>query len=236
MPNTTVYPESLSSFLKHLAAAKGRNQQRLSPLKSLSAELGISVASLREQLEVARALGFVEIHPKKGIRLVDYSFESTLRQSLAYAVAVDANYFQQYADLRTHLERAYWFQAVELLNQADRHNLQELVAQAFAKLHRQPPQIPHREHRQLHLSIYGRLNNAFVTGLLEAYWDLYETFGLDVYTDFSYLEQVWNYHQKVVDAIASENFTLGYEIMQDHMKLLYKRTAPASSAYRHHFE
>ena len=51
--------------------------------------------------------------------------------------------------------------------------------------------------------MYKKLNNIFVTGILEAYWQAYEDVGLDVYTDLQYLEQVWTYHQKTVEAIAS---------------------------------
>ena len=41
-------------------------ERSLPPLKDLSEELGISLASLREQLEVARALGLVEVTPAAG--------------------------------------------------------------------------------------------------------------------------------------------------------------------------
>ncbi len=64
-------------------------------------------------------------------------------------------------------------------------------------------QIPHEEHKQLHLTIFGRLENPFVSGILEAYWEAYESIGLNVFTDYAYLREVWGYHQRMVDSICS---------------------------------
>ena len=51
----------LSEFLRYLAAWPGDDRGRIPPLNELSQELGISVASLREQLEVARGrAGFID--------------------------------------------------------------------------------------------------------------------------------------------------------------------------------
>ena len=50
----------VSEFLHYLASHK-EAEDGLPTLAELSRELGISVATLREQLEVARALGLVEV-------------------------------------------------------------------------------------------------------------------------------------------------------------------------------
>jgi DNA-binding GntR family transcriptional regulator len=57
----------------------------------------------------------------------------------------------------------------KLLTLADQAELQALIQRAFEKLDGHPIQIPHSEHRQLHLTIYSRLNNPFVNGVLEAF-------------------------------------------------------------------
>jgi DNA-binding FadR family transcriptional regulator len=89
-------------------------------------------------------------------------------------------------------------------------------------------QIPHSEHRELHLAIYRHLANPFVLGLLEAYWEVYETTGLDVYTDLVYLKQVWQYHEKMVDAICTGHYAVGYQLLMEHLDLLYQRSKPLS--------
>jgi DNA-binding FadR family transcriptional regulator len=213
----------LSEFMQYLARKKN-DGERLPSLVELSQELGISIATLREQLEVARALGLVEVRPKTGIRRLPYRFTPAVCKSLSYAATVDSDFFfHEYADLRTHVESAYWQQAVSLLTPEDHHHLKALVERAFTKLNGRPIQMPHGEHRELHLCIYRRLGNPFVMGILEAYWDAYEAVGLSMYTDISYLKNVWNYHSKMVDAICSGDTSLGYQALIEHTDLLLKR-------------
>ncbi len=216
--------QSLSEFVRYLAENGRSTAERLPALSDLSLELSVSVASLREQLEVARALGMVEVRPKTGIRPLPYSFRPAVMQSLAYAVLLDPNYFQEYSDLRNHIEASYWHQAAGLLDAGDIANLRRLILQARQKLHGSPIQIPHAEHRELHLSIYGRLNNPFVLGLLEGYWEMYEAVGLSVYADIRYLEQVWDYHEKMVEAVAAGDIEGGYRALTEHMDLLLQRS------------
>lgn len=209
----------LSEFLQYLVAHK-QTDQPLPALKALSAELGVSVASLREQLEVARALGLVEVKPRTGIRRQPYDFLPAVRQSLQYALALDKKNFIAFADLRRHVETAYWHEAVKLLSDEDHAGLQALVARAWKKLRGAPIEIPHNEHRELHLAIYRRLENPFVIGILQAYWDAYETVGFNVFTDYNYLTEVWAYHQKMVDAICNGKFDAGYKALAEHSDLI----------------
>ena len=67
-------PELLSEFLSYLVNHEQAEDQSLPSLADLSQELGIGIAALREQLEVARALGLVEVRPRIGIRRKAYSF------------------------------------------------------------------------------------------------------------------------------------------------------------------
>ncbi|MHB8192364.1 MAG: FadR/GntR family transcriptional regulator [Bellilinea sp.] len=223
----------MSEFLNYLAKTDcDGGCERIPPLAQLSQQLNISVASLREQMEVAKAMGLVEARPRTGIRRLTYTFRPAVVQSLAYALAINPETFNAYADLRSHIEAAYWYQAVNLLNEQDHQDLRELITRAFDKLHGQPVQIPHAEHRELHLAIYKRLNNPFVTGLLEAFWEVYEVFGLDVYSDLAYHERVWDYHARMVEAICNRNVTVGYDALMEHMDLIYQREKkPVSQAF-----
>ncbi len=69
-----VSSQILSEFMQFLANLDGSKAEKLPALPALSRQLGISVGSLREQLEVARALGLVEVRPHRGIRRLPYSF------------------------------------------------------------------------------------------------------------------------------------------------------------------
>jgi DNA-binding FadR family transcriptional regulator len=214
----------ISEFLRYLATSE-QAENSLPTLSELSQELGVSVASLREQLEVARALGLVEVKPGRGgTRRRSFSFTPAIRQSLGYALALGDGHFQKYAELRNHVESAYWYEAVQKLTDKDKKELQALVARAWDKLRRTPIQVPHEEHRNLHLLIYNRLENPFVTGILEAYWDGYEAMRLNMLTGgYDYLEEVWQYHQKMVEAICNNDLKAGYDALITHTDLLYHR-------------
>jgi DNA-binding FadR family transcriptional regulator len=193
---------------------------RIPALTDLSQETGMSIATLREQLGVARAFGLVEVRPRTGIRLIPFSFTPAVYQSLSYAMACSRHSFEKFADLRRHVEANYWFEAVQSLLPEDHQYLQELVQQAFDKLHNRPVRVPHGEHRELHLTIFSRLDNPFVYGLMEAYWLAYENIGYNRYSDLDYLKKVWQYHKEIVDAICEGDTQTSYQKLLDHMALI----------------
>jgi DNA-binding FadR family transcriptional regulator len=237
MPNNHLSSE----FLRYLASRQAVDGEAASPacevgeegrlpsLHDLSAELGVSVALLREQLEVAKAIGLVEVRPRTGIRCLPYTFRPAVHQSLSYAIAIDWDHFLDYADLRNHIEAAYWDEAARCLTPEDQRQLQSLVERAWEKLKGHPVQIPHTEHRLLHLMIYSRLENPFVQGLLEAYWAAYEAVGLNLYAGYDYLKQVWDYHQQMVEAIIDGDYERGYQALTDHKDLLFHRAGVAEA-------
>ena len=216
-----------SEFLEYLASRHHNgDNERVPPLSELSKELGVSVSVLREQLEAAQMLGLVEARPRTGIRRLPYSFFPAANQSLAFALRLDPHYFLEFADLRKRLEASYWDQAVSALTPQDHEELQALVQRAWDKLRGQPVRIPHEEHRRLHLCIFRRLENPFVQGLLEAYWEAYEAVGLSVFADYEYLHQVWVYHEKMVAAICAGDFQQGYQLLVAHAELIRRMPIP----------
>lgn len=211
--------DSLSEFVRYLAGHP-ESETSLPALSELSQALDISVAGLREQLEVARALGLVDVRPRTGIRRLPYTFLPAVRLSLGYAMALDPHQFQVFADLRKHVEMAYWHEAAAKLTAEDHSQLKALLEKAWSKLDGRPVQIPHEEHKQLHLIIYSRLENPFVSGILESYWEAYEAIGLNVFTDYDHLRGVWRYHQQMVDAVCCGDFDAGYTALIEHADML----------------
>jgi DNA-binding FadR family transcriptional regulator len=82
--------------------------------------------------------------------------------------------------------------------------------------------------------MYSRLNNIFVSGVLEAYWNVYEEIGLTRYTDLDYHNRVWIYHQKIVETIKAGKYSNSKKALLEHMVLLQQRTAYSQS--KNHFE
>ncbi len=212
-----------SEFLSFLVGQGFQTGDRLPSLTDLSSEIGISVGKLREQLEVARTLGLVEASPRRGITRTAYSFLPPVRLSLLTAMALDRHNFDHFSGLRIHLELAYWDEAVARLTHEDHQELRRLVAHAKAKLDQPRIQIPFFEHRELHLTVFRRLNNPFVVGLLEAYWDAYQAVELDTYADFHYLRQVWDYHERIVESVVAGDVAQGKQLLMEHMQLLSQR-------------
>lgn len=219
-------------FLEYLASGSpfqpgnGNGQpspDRLPSLQELSEHYGVSISVLREQLRVARALGLVEVKPRTGIRRLPYSFAPAVQESLFYAIALDRHRFDQFADVRRHIEKSYWHEAIAMLTEADMAELNRLLDRAWDKLHGDPIRLPHAEHRELHLAIFRHLENPFVLGILEAYWEAYDEAGLSRYEGLDYLEQVWSYHRKIVEAIEAGDFDASFRALVEHFELIDQR-------------
>jgi DNA-binding FadR family transcriptional regulator len=219
-----------SDLLQFLADRGNSDGERLPAIPQLAADLGISTGKLREQLEVARAMGLVDVRPKIGIRTRQYAFAPILETNLAFALALDPSLFEPYGLLRNHIEASFWHEAVSKLRDEDKQRLQQLIDRAWEKLRGRPIQIPHEEHRELHLAVYSRVDNVFVRGLLEGYWEAYEAVGLNLYTDYSYLEQVWTYHERMVEAILAGDYEAGYQALVEHTGLMQRRPDTAALA------
>lgn len=220
---TQTISDQLSPLLLYLAEHQSSGKGALPSLKDISKDMGKSISSLREELEVAKAFGLVAVKPRVGITRLPYSFTPAVTKSLAFAITLNKDMFKQFSDFRNHTEASYWYQAVSSLTKEDVASLQTITKVATLKLNADPIQIPHAEHRQLHLTIYKRLGNPFVYGILEAYWDIYEAVGLSVYEDHKYLGRVWEYHTQMVDSISQGDFLSGYQALIAHMDLLFQR-------------
>lgn len=213
----------LLEYIVHQGYQPGDRLPTLSELQS-GDHLGVSISKVREQLEVARALGLVEVRSKTGMRLRPYSFTPAVRLSLLFALSQDSHQFEQFGELRNHVEAAFMAEACARLTEDDRAELKQIVAAARARLngHNQGGhiQIPNQEHRAFHLAIFRRLENPFVTGILEAYWDAYEAVELHRFADYDYLVRVWDYHARILDAICENEYERARTLFIEHTQLI----------------
>jgi len=209
----------LSPVLKFIADAT-RQDEPIPSISELSSQLRISTASVREQLEVPKELGFVEVRTRTGIQKHDFCLTRPLTLSMTYGLRVDPDLFQEYASLRRQLEIAYWYEACALLEKSHIEELRELEERANWKINQSPVVIPTPEHRNFHLAIYRPLNNRVLNSVLETYWDLYEASRIQYYRNHEYLESVWSYHRQMLDAIASKAYEKGYEALVIHFDLI----------------
>lgn len=211
-----------SELLNYITNGQYAPGDRLPTIAELQSQerLGLSASKIREQLEVARALGLVEVRSKTGMRLKDYSFAPAVRLSLFAALAKDPRYFELFSELRKHVEISFWHEGCALLTSEDKAEMRACVEQAHQKLRSEWIQIPNAEHRQFHMIIFRRLNNPFVVGILEAYWDAYDAIELNRYSDYDYLQRVWEYHTRILEAVCEDNFDAAQQFYIEHTQLL----------------
>lgn len=216
-----------SDLLKYLIDHGIQPGERLPALTELSQELGVSVGKLREQLEVARHLGFVSVRPRLGTQRQPFNFYPAVTASLMFGLSTGEATFEQFSQLRQNIESSMWHQAVTRLGPEEKTRLNRLLERAWAKLREHPVHIPNGEHRQLHLTLFSRLDNPFVLALLSAYWDAYEATELTRFADYQYWLDVWDYHEKIVNAINAGDVDLGHHYLVEHFKLLPRVTFPS---------
>ncbi|HZK17088.1 MAG TPA: FCD domain-containing protein [Anaerolineaceae bacterium] len=211
--------QSNLSLLSYLANS-AKEGKSIPSIAQLSNDLGLSTSSLREQLEVARQLEFVEVKTRTGIQTSTFSAAPAICLAYRYGLEVEPDMIWDILSVRQHLELSYWQEAVVHLTKKDVGYLNEIIESAFRKINNQPVVIPIEEHKEFHLSIYRSLNNSFLNSLLEAYWQIYQETDVRVYSDKTYLESIWAYHRKVQQAIASKEYDLGYQALMTHFEIV----------------
>lgn len=219
----TVKKPLLSELLVFLASLPEDSDTKIPSLIQLSKQLGISVATLREQLEEARSLSLVEVRPKAGIKRLPYDFSAAIKPGLIYAVRAGNLSYHHFADLRRHLENAYFVEAAQLLAPFDIDGLSDLIASAQASLRTTPGKMPAKEHREFHMTIYKNLKNQYLNGVLDAFWEVYHLSGMEIYPDITYIDRVWQYHERIVEQIRGRNYSNGLSLLTEHMDLANQR-------------
>jgi DNA-binding FadR family transcriptional regulator len=208
---------------ERLQTKEGEELTKLPAMGELARQMRVSRGKLREELIAAQAFGVVEMRPGDGTYVRPFDFYSPIRTLVLYGIAGDKASFDRYYRLRVQLEVSFWDDAVRALTEADHAQLYQILDRATAKLSSTPVEIPHEEHRELHLGLFGGLDNPFVFGLLAAYWDAYEAVDLHRYHDLSYFTTMWEMHREVVDAIVDGAYERSKEILIQHFTLLEDR-------------
>jgi DNA-binding FadR family transcriptional regulator len=219
-----ILPYSILQYIvdEELASHNGQ-PVKLPPMEELAESLAISSGKLREELVAVQAYGVVDMRPGDGTYVCPFDFYTAIRTLVLYGTACDWKHFDHFYKLRVQLEVGFWEEAVSKLTEDDKQKLQRTLAHAERKLKASRAEIPHKEHRDLHLLVFRRLENEFVQGLLKAYWDTYEAVGMHRYFDYSYYERIWADHRNMVEAIAAGKSEEGKRILTDHFKLLENR-------------
>ena len=213
-----------SDLLNYLIQSQFKAGDRIPTISQLaeSEHLGISPSKIREQLEVARALGFIDVKSKTGMRFNEYEFGSAIRLSVFFALAQEPElYFEYFTDLRVQLEIGSWFAMCESLGSQEFVALHEIIQAARQKLQDERwVQIPHREHGQFHRMLFSKIDNPFINGILNVYWEAYEAIEPRRYASFAYHQKVWDYHEGIANELEGGDFMKAQATYMEHAQLL----------------
>lgn len=209
-----------SQFLNYLIDKQVSPGDRIPTLQEIGTDLGISVGKLREQLEVARNLGLVSVRPRVGIQRESMDFSKAILPTVLFSLGTGEATFSQFSQLRRAVETELWAPAVVKLTTADKTQLRDIVDEAWTKLRGEPVHVPNGEHRQFHLKIFSRIENPFVKGLLDSYWEAYEASELTRFANYQYWLNVWTYHEQIADALIANEYDLGRQLLIEHFDLL----------------
>jgi DNA-binding GntR family transcriptional regulator len=163
------------------------------------------------------------MRPGDGTYVCPIDFYAAIRPLILYSIACDRQYFDHFYAVRARLEVMFWEEAVQELGEAECAALEDILTRANKKLNGTPVEIPHSEHRDFHVLVYSKLDNAVAQGLLKAYWDAYEAIGLHRYFDLSYYQRMWASHTGMVQAIKAGEYGSGKQILVQHFTLLEDR-------------
>ena len=186
----------------------------------------IKNVDLWKRLDAAQQVHDIEWHWVKGHAGNEYNeradrlASAAIPLTLFFGLANDRRMFDLYSNLRIHVEAAYWYEATALLEHEDKSQLRKLIDRAWAKLRGDQIIIPHQEHRSFHMGIFSRLDQPFAKAILETYWEAYEAIEFNRYADFSYLEAMWTYHERIVDLIEAGDFDASLEAFIEHTQLI----------------
>ncbi|MCA9882058.1 MAG: FadR family transcriptional regulator [Anaerolineae bacterium] len=207
--------------MNHILSAGYEPGETLPTIKELASReyLGVSTSKIREQLEVARALGIVDVRSRTGTQLKPLNFAQPVRLAALYALGQNPESFEQLNDLRIGIEVTFWQRACETLTEQELCTMREMIENAHRQLNSHPIHIPFAEHRKFHLTMFKKLDNPFVIGILEAYWDVYDVVASNQYAEYSYLLEVWQHHENILDAIVAGNFDAALEYFIKHTQL-----------------
>lgn len=209
-----------SRFLHYLIDNNIQPGDNLPPISDIGQELGMSAGKVRENLEVARQLGYVSVKPRTGIVRQPFSFSASVLQPILFGLGTGEVQFSQLSTFRQIIETGFWIEAVTKLKPEDIQQLKKITQSAWKKLRGTPVHVPNSEHRQLHLTIFSRLENPLVQGILCAYWDAYEASELTRFAQYQYWLDVWECHEQIVCALENRDFEEGKELLIKHFALL----------------
>jgi DNA-binding FadR family transcriptional regulator len=189
----------------------------LPPQQEMARALGISVPSLREAMKSLEALGMIDVRHGAGTYVGSFSLDAMV-DGLAFRVRLDAGdnarILSELLEVRMILEQAYVRRVVDHTDDEHIAALYAIVAEMDA-LAAADCDFP-AEDWHFHEVLYRPINNALLTKLVRAFWDVVEVVKADLLVAPISTARTAFEHRKIVDAIAASDPDGAAQAMGDH--------------------
>ena len=189
----------------------------LPPQQDLAKALGISVPSLREAMKSLQAIGVIEVRHGSGTYVGRFSLDP-LVDGLAFRIRLEAGEnmrtMTEMLEIRTVLECAYVRQVAECASI-------DLIAELFAIVERMEASASRdsaftRDDRRFHEVLYAPIENAFLTLLVRAFWDVVHVIRPALFAAPDNLGSTASEHRAIVDALAAHDPEAAARAMEAH--------------------
>lgn len=164
------YRQTQMEIKRFIEARKLGLGDQLPPEAQLAKELGISRPSLREGMKSLESLGIVEARHGEGVFVSAFSFDSII-ENLPYSIGADDKKLGDLLQVRAALEIGVISQIVDHISPEDKQRLREL-AHAMLEAARQNRTFE-REDGEFHATLYRCLDNAFLSRLVDLFWQVF---------------------------------------------------------------
>jgi DNA-binding FadR family transcriptional regulator len=178
----------------------------------LAQELNVGRPALREGLRALETLGIVR--GRQGARRVLHSFDlAPLVRHLTTSLAPTPESVHELLEVRRVLEVSFFPHVMSLFTREDIARLRFLADKMTEKAAR--GEVFLKEDADFHAALFARIHNRVLTGLLEAFWELFEETSSETTTG-SDLPATARSHAQIVDAIESGDAALAAHQLNSH--------------------
>ncbi|NPV54465.1 MAG: FadR family transcriptional regulator [Firmicutes bacterium] len=190
---------------------------RLPTEMELSTALQVSRPSVREALKSLEVLGVIEIKAGDGMFVRSFSYDPII-EHLPYNMMFDRDDLDEVMDIRVTLELGYIAKAVEQITEKDLKQLGSLLSDMEQAVKDADMRAYVKADGEFHRVLYEPVGNNLLLKLLDIFWKL-----LQNAHDFAELadpdlEQSYDRHRKIYNAVANRDSKKAYMLLRDHFR------------------
>ncbi|WP_295821577.1 FadR/GntR family transcriptional regulator [uncultured Deinococcus sp.] len=186
----------------------------------LARDMGMSRLSLREGVKTLEAVGILEARHGEGLYVKTFTFDSIF-ENLPYSFAADGKSLRDLLQVRTALEEGLIGTVATQATPAQLDHLQHLAQRMMDRA--RAGETFADEDREFHLTLYGPLQNQFLTRLVDLFWEVFRRLhGTTGVTHWN-MQKTAQDHLDIVQALREGNVARSGDAMREHFRQIQER-------------